>query len=1219
MSQASSDPPLVPVQFNRHGLQSRFLEEVARRVLVFDGAMGTGLLARQHLLTDEDYLGNPQRGPHEILGTTRPEVLEDLHASYLAAGADVLETDTFQGSLRRLTEWGLGERTYEINLNAVRCARRAADRFATPERPRFVAGSIGPSGALPSSDDPALQATFAELEESGYLQTKAFVDGGADLVIIETQIDLLETKATIFGMLRAFAETGTRLPIQCQVMLDTSGRMLFGTDVAAALTSLEALPIDLIGLNCGVGPDYMREAIRYLCEHAALPVTCIPNAGLPQNVDGQDFYPLEAEPMAKDLLAFVSELGVNVVGGCCGTTPEHIRLLVEGVAGRAPRERLVPSVPAISSALRSFPLRQDPAPLIVGERVNATGSRMAKRAVIKGDYDALLRIAREQVEGGAHALDVAVATTERSDEVDQMRTLVKKLAMAVEAPLVIDTTESPVVQAALETYPGRAVLNSINLENRAERIDRWVPLMKAHGARAIALCIDERGQATTAAWKLEAAQKIHAIVCGEYGLSPDSLIFDALTLPITTGQEELQNAAVETLEGIRRIKAGLPGVFTILGVSNLSFGIAPHARAVLNSVFLYHAVKAGLDLAIINPAHTRPYAEIPPEQREVAEALIFNREPQALARYIAFFEGVAPEAEAGDAAEAAERELPLDARIHYRILHRKKEGVESLIDAALARRMADGAGRHEAAVDVLNGVLLPAMKEVGDKFGAGELILPYVLQSAEVMKRSVAHLEQYLEKVEGVSKGKVILATVYGDVHDIGKSLVNTILSNNGYTVYDLGKQVPVNVILDKAVEVGADAIGLSALLVSTSRQMPLCAQELHHRGLTFPLIIGGAAINRRFGRRINWVDEQQATLYGGGVYYCKDAFEGLSTVDQLLDPGRREALLARLQQEVQHQREEERARAKRATRQAAPAVPAVRRSPAVQDAPVPAPPFWGHRTLAPDWRFLDQLLPHLDRNTLFRHHWKYTIHDRAEWQRLVDEELEPRLRTLWASARVQRWLTPRAIYGYFPVQADGNDLVVYDPAAYAASTGTPPGTPGALQERLRFTFPRQAPDGTKRNEDQLCLADYFRPVEGGQVDVVAFQVVTAGEAASEYAERLRQDGQYNLELEVHGVAAQTAEAMAEYVHALVREQLRIAPQQGQRYSWGYPACPDLAEQARLFRLLPATEQIGVALTESMQFVPEQSTAALVVHHPQAKYFSVLGGAADGAEPLAAG
>ncbi|MBI3972903.1 MAG: methionine synthase [Chloroflexi bacterium] len=1218
-------PRLVPVNFNRHNLQSRFLEEVRKRVIVYDSAMGTALLDRQHLLTDEDYLGNPQRLPHEILGTTRPEFLAEIHASNLEAGADVLETNTFQGSPRRLAEYGLEDRAYEINLNATKCARREADRYSTPDRPRFVAGSIGPTGALPSSDDPVLSAiTFDELVDNGYIQAKAFVDGGADVIIIETQFDILETKAIIFGCLRAFEETGKRLPIQCQVTLDTSGRMLFGTDIAAALATLEALPIDLIGLNCSTGPDYMREPIRYLCEHAALPVTCIPNAGLPLNVDGQAVYGLEPEPMARELAEFVAEFGVNSIGGCCGTTPEHIRRFVALAGGRPPKERLVPYTPRVSSALRSFDLQQDPPPLIVGERVNSQGSRVAKRALLKNDYDALLRIARQQVEGGAHALDLCVALTERTDEAAQMRTLVKKLAMSVEAPLVIDTTDAPVVKAALETYPGRAILNSINLENREERIDKWLPLMKAHGTAAVAMCIDERGQATTAQWKYEAAKKIYDIVCGEYGLPPDTLIFDALVLPITTGQEELRNAAVETIEGIKKIKAELPGVLTILGVSNLSFGLQPHARAVLNSVFLYHAVKAGLDLAIINPTHTKPYAEIPPEQRAIAEALIFNKTPDALAQYIAFFEGVAPDDAAAAAGEDLEAGLTVDQKIHARILHRKKEGVEDLIDAALAERTEAGAHQHDAAVDILNHALLPAMKEVGDKFGAGELILPYVLQSAEVMKKAITHLEQYLEKVEGVTKGKVVIATVYGDVHDIGKSLVNTILSNNGYTVYDLGKQVPVNVILDKAIEVGAHAIGLSALLVSTSRQMPLCVQELHRRGLRFPVIVGGAAINRRFGRRINWVDEAQEVLYEPGAFYCRDAFEGLSTIDQLVDRARRERLIARLHEDVIQQRDDDRARA------AAPVAPvtvvAVRRSPAVRDVTVPAPPFWGYRTIDVPWRALDQLLPFVDRNALFRGRWGYVVHDKQEWARLLETELEPRLRELWQDAKVKRWLEPQAIYGYFPVQADGNDLIIYDPREYeqiVRANGTA-GTAGTgkkqPRELTRFTFPRQRPDGTKRNEEQLCLSDYFRPIESGEFDVAAFQVVTAGSAASDYAEQLRAAGEFNRSLQVHGVSVQAAEAMAEYAHHLVRQELGIATNQGQRYSWGYLACPDLEEQVKLFELMPVIEQIGVAITESFQFVPEQSTAALVVHHPQAKYFSVLFGSADlGGEPMAAG
>lgn len=909
-------PTLVPVQYNRHKLRSRFLAELEKRILIYDGGFGTQILARQHLLSDADYLGNPQRGPHEILGTTRPELLEEIHAGYLAVGADVLETDTFQGSPRRLREWGLVERAYEINFNAVACARRAADCFSTPDRPRFVAMSLGPTGALPSGDEaslialslgpdgaPLYRSLFEELAEGARLQVTAAIHAGADVIIIETQFDILETRAFISGCTRAFRDTGVRLPIQCQVTLEMSGRMLLGTDPVAAVTILEGLPIDLIGLNCSTGPDYMREPIRVFCETSRLPVTCIPNAGLPLNVDGQAVYPLEPGPMADELVDFVTEFGVNVVGGCCGSTPDHIAELVARLDGKSPRPRSVPHVPRIASALRAYDLFMDPAPLIVGERVNSQGSRVAKRALLADNYDKLIEIAREQVENGSHALDICVALTERADEVFQMATIVKRLGASFETPLVIDTTEVEVVRAALEVYPGRAILNSIHAENRAERIDKWVPLMKEHGAIAVAMCIDERGQATDAEWKFEAAQKIHTIVCGEYGMPPETLIFDALTFPITTGQADLANAAVETIEAIRLIKSRLPGVLTILGVSNLSFGIDPYAREILNSVFLFHAVKAGLDLAIINPAHARPYAGIPDATRDFAEAAIFNASPSALTDFIEHVDTLIKSGGAdtgtGKTGPAVVEPEGTDERIKFRILERRKDGVEELVDTAIADRTAHGTRRHDAAVDVLNGVLLPAMKQVGDEFGAGKRILPYVLQSAEVMKKSVARMETYLERIEGVTKGTVVLATVYGDVHDIGKSLVQTILANNGYTVHDLGKQVPVTEIVEAAVRHGADVIGLSALLVNTSRQMPLVVRELHRRGLEIPVLIGGAAINRPFGARVNFVDDSKSTRYAGGVFYCKDAFEGLDWVEALTQSGDRNAVIARVQTET--------------------------------------------------------------------------------------------------------------------------------------------------------------------------------------------------------------------------------------------------------------------------------------------------------------------------------
>ena len=714
-------------------------------------------------------------------------------------------------------------------------------------------------------------------------------------------------------------EVGRSVPIQAQVSLDTSGRMLLGTDIAAVMTTLVALRVDIVGLNCSTGPEHMREPVRFLAENCPLPISTIPNAGIPLNVNGQAVYPMEPCPMATSLREFITEFGVNIIGGCCGSSHEHLREIVE--ACRTAPRRLRPIAegnlsnkdfrqiipPFVSSGIRATAMQQDPAPLIVGERINAVGSRKAKQAMLKDDYDTVLVMAREQVEGGAHVLDVQCAMTERTDEAEQMTSIVKKLSMGIEAPLVIDSTEADVIQAALETAPGRCIVNSINMENGRKRIESVMPLVIEHGAAVVALTIDEEGMGKTIERKVEIAHKIHDICVNEYGLPPNALIFDPLTFTITTGQEELQTAGIDTLEGIKRIKAELPGVMTLLGVSNVSFGLKVHARAVLNSVFLYHAVKAGLDMAIVNPTHITPYAEIDAEQRQLADDLIFNR-PEALTRYIAYFEEHGPQKDDGNAKVDPTEGMEPAERIHWQVLHRRKEGIEPLIDQVITERISPQVPRNDAAVNVLNTVLLPAMKDVGDRFGAGELILPFVLQSAEVMKRAVAHLENYLEKQEGYTKGKVVLATVFGDVHDIGKNLVNTILSNNGYTVYDLGKQVPLNVILEKAIEVNADAIGLSALLVSTSKQMPLCVKELHKRGLTFPVIIGGAAINRSFGRRILFVDDQTPEAaplpYESGVFYARDAFEGLDIIEKLTStPEARQEFLQHIQQEALKER----------------------------------------------------------------------------------------------------------------------------------------------------------------------------------------------------------------------------------------------------------------------------------------------------------------------------
>ncbi|MFL5595831.1 MAG: methionine synthase [Gemmatimonadaceae bacterium] len=1163
---------------NERRTESSYLDALSRRVLIYDGAMGTNI--QRYNLSAEDFGGKALEGCNDHLVLTRPDVIQAIHESFLAVGCDVVETCTFQSTPRRLHEWGLGDKVRDINVAAARLARAACEKFATPERPRFVAASMGPTGMLPSSSDPVLsQISYDELSENYYEQAKYLVEGGVDLLLIETSQDILEVKAAVAGIEKLFAELGRRIPLQAQVTLDVSGRMLLGTDIASAMTTLEALNVDVIGLNCSTGPEHMREPVRYLAEHATLPLSVIPNAGLPLNTGvGEAVYPLEPAPMAQALSEFVKDFGVRIVGGCCGTTPEHLSAIVKAVrsvdgdrATKTPRH--VQHVPRVSSAMRAITLHQDPPPLLVGERVNSQGSRKVKRLLLADDYEGILEVARDQVDSGAHVLDVCVALTERADEAEQMSKVVKLLSMSVETPLVIDSTEANVIEAALEHIPGRGIVNSINMENGRKRIDAVVPLVKKHGAAVIALTIDEIGMAKTRERKLEVAKKIYDIVVGEYGLSPEDLIYDALTFTLATGDAEWIDSGKETIEGIRLIKRELPGVSTILGVSNVSFGLTPEARGVLNSVFLHHCVQSGLDAAIVNPAHIRPYAEISAKERELADDLVFNKKPDALQRFIEYFAS----ASGSGTAEQAEKEDPTagmtaEQKIHWMILHRKKEGIEDQLDAA---------GVRENPVRVLNDVLLPAMKEVGDKFGAGELILPFVLQSAEVMKKAVKHLEQFLEKAEGYTKGKVVLATVYGDVHDIGKSLVNTILSNNGYTVFDLGKQVPVNTILDKAVEVGADAIGLSALLVSTSKQMPLCVQELDKRGMQIPVLIGGAAINRRFGRRALFVEGERA--YDSGVFYCKDAFEGLETMDVLQDPDKRQKFVLR---NLDDARKDVFLRT------------AVGKDIAVGDAggdrsdvaannPVPSPPFWGTRVIRDIP--LDEVFDLLDLDELYRLQWG-ARGSGDQYKATVKNEFEPTLERLKTDAKKNGWIKPEVIYGYFPAQSQGNDVIIYDPAAYSSDGGS-------LREIARFHFPRMV------GRERLCLADYIRSVDSGEVDVVPLQVVTVGKAATERFEQLQGNNEYTEAFYSHGLSVESAEAVAEWAHQRIKKELGI--DSGKRYSWGYGACPDLDDHTTVFKLLPAREALGMELTEAFQLTPEQSTAAVIIHHPEAKYYAV--------------
>ncbi len=1186
----------------------RYLDAIEDHVVIFDGATGTNI--QKLNLVAADFGGEKYNGLNEHLVLTKPEVIENLHASFFAVGSEVVETCTFRGNRLTLNEFGLADKTLEINRTAAQIARKVADRFEKETGiPRFVAGSMGPTGKLPSGNDPDLSnITFEELASVFYQQAQGLVEGGADVLLIETSQDILEVKAAIVGINRYFADAKVRIPIQCQVTLDVSGRMLFGTDIAAALATLEALPIDVIGINCSTGPEYMREPIKYLIEHSSLPISVLPNAGLPINVDGEAVYPMEPAPFS-EMIAEFTRWGVSVVGGCCGSTAEHIDHIYRQVHGHsyedylkqhksnltlhnggtstppdtskldklvekvAPKHREIQHEAVASSGMTVTPMVQNPGPTLIGERVNSQGSRKVKQLLLADDYESLVQIAVDQVNSGAHMLDICVALTERADEKAQMEKVVKKLSMAVTVPLIIDTTEIDVAEAALALYPGRGIVNGNNLENGRDRIDKVLPIVKKYGAAVLSMTIDEEGMAHTRDKKYAIAKRITEIAVNEYGLEPEDLIYDALTFPLTTGQEDLRNDAMETIEGIRLIKQNIPGVMTALGVSNVSFGVTPAARGVLNSVFLYHAVQAGLDMAIVNPAHITPYAEIPDGQRKIANDVIFNTDQDALPRFIQYFEQNSVQSSAKEV-EDPTAGMTSEQALHWQIVHRKKEGVEALVDDCLTR---------QDAVGVLNNVLLPAMKEVGDKFGSGELILPFVLQSAETMKKSVAYLETFMDKVEGSTKGTIVLATVYGDVHDIGKNLVKTILSNNGYTVHDLGKQVPANIIIEKAQEYQADAIGLSALLVSTSKQMPIIVNELARRGLKYPVIIGGAAINRRFGRRILFLDESQKP-YEPGVFYCKDAFEGLSVMDKLMSEqhdGFLQDVIAEAYEEIGKVRPAKRVRSNKTSD--------------VKPAPsIPKPPFWGVKSIFE--MPLEIVFKYLHKPELFRLSWGATNTHGDDWVKL-EKEFEARLEKMQKEALREKSLRPQAVYGYFPGNRDGDDLIIWDWQPFANANGHPP----EKREVARFSFPRQ------NNGEYLCLADYFAPIESGVVDTVALQVVTVGEHANEAFEKLQKADNYSEAYFFHGLAVQTAEATANYVNrVVVNQQMGIPSNQGKRYSWGYPACPDLDDHKLVWQLMPQIEtDIGVSLTESFQLVPEQSTAAIVIHHPDAKYFSV--------------
>lgn len=1148
----------------------RYLDAVADHVVLFDGATGTELA--KYELGPADFGGERTEGLMEMLLFHRPEVVAQVHATYFAAGAEVVETNTFRGNRVSLAEFGVGDRALEINRRAAEIARQAADRVAAESgRPRFVAGAMGPTGKLLSLEKLEKlekmkeDVTFEEIAAVYAEQSRGLLEGGVDLLLLETQQDLLELKAAIQGVWRTFRALGQRVPIQAQVTLDVHGRMLTGPSVEAALATLAALPVDVIGLNCSTGPEEMRGAVRRLLALTQHPVSVLPNAGMPESVDGRAVYHMAAEPFADALATFVA-WGVRIVGGCCGTGPEHIRQIASALTDvDIPQPRPVSlaswpaplvSLPYVASNVDAVALHQEPRPLLVGERVNTQGSRKARRLVLAEAYDALLSLAESQIASGAHVLDVCVALTERADEAATMTRVVKLLTLNSSAPLMIDTTDLEVMRAALATYPGRAIINSVQLEAGEGRARRILGLARDFGAAVVALTIDEQGMAKTAERKLAIAERLYHLAVDEIGLPPHAVIFDPLTFTLATGDADSAGAAVATLTALKQIKARYPQALTNLGVSNVSYGLTPRARHVLNSVFLYCAVEAGLDMAIVNPAQITPYPEIAPEARALAEDVIFNRSPSALHDYIAYF---ADREEADVSAVDESAALPPHEQLYQAILHRRREGVEALVDATLEEE-------EMAPLAVLNEVLLPAMKKVGERFGAGELILPFVLQSAEVMKAAVAQLEPHLESTQGASKGTIVLATVFGDVHDIGKNLVRTILENNGYTVHDLGKQAPMTEIVDAAVARRADAIGLSALLVATSRQMALVVEELHRRGLQIPVLVGGAAINADFAQRIAQCESGE--IYRGGVFYCEDAFEALQVLENIV-------LFTPPPPPEDHDHEHEHAvsapSAECATCGTACALSALQSGPDT----IPAPPFWGYRAVtdAP-WAELADLLDH---KRLFRVGWGAKGVTGEQWE-AVRADFEARLARMWAEA--SDYLNPRAVYGYVPAQSQGDDVLIYDPQH-----------PKARREIARLTFPRR-----QRGDRWVSVADYVAPTTGEAIDVVAMQVVTVGAGATERFGALDAAGEHSAAYFVHGLAAELAETTAEWMHQRIRQELGLAARQGRRYSWGYPACPDLQAHRIVFDLLPAERALGMRLSSAGQLIPEHSTAAFVVH-----------------------
>ena len=1152
---------------------NRYVDVVRDRVVIFDGAFGTFIQALE--LSADDFGGPTLEGCNEHLVLTRPDVIADMHAQFFAVGVDAVETATFGAFATVLAEYDLADKAYTINYEAATIARRVAHDFAADGRPRFVGGSIGPGTKLPSLG----HIGFADLRDVYEVQARGLLDGGVDLFVIETCMDLLQAKAAVIGCRRAMQAAKREVPLQVQVTMETTGRMLVGSEIGAALVSLAALRPDVLGLNCATGPREMHEHIRHLSVNSPLPIAVLPNAGLPSVMHGRTHYDLTPDELAEFHYRFVTELGVRVIGGCCGTTPAHLAKVVERCAALEPGSRAGMLEPAASSIYSPVPFRQDQSFLIIGERTNANGSKAFRDAMLNGDWDTCLKMANEQIREGAHVLDVCVDYVGRDGALD-MHEIASRFATQASAPLVLDSTEPPVMEAGLSHIGGRAILNSANLEDgeaTGSRLDRVFSLASTYGAAVICLLIDERGQARDVEWKLEIAHRLHRIATDRYGLRPSDLIFDALTFPLSTGDDDLRRDAIHTIDAIRRIKAEIPGCYTVLGVSNVSFGLMPAARQVLNSVFLHECVAAGLDAAIVHAGKIVPLARVPVEQKQVCLDLVYDRRRPDYDPLAALLEVFAT-AKTVHAVREDRSGWPVGTRLKHRIIDGDRDGLTADLDEALDAM---------DALSIVNDVLLDGMQVVGELFGSGQMQLPFVLQSAETMKTAVAHLEPHMTKVgASATKGTLVLATVKGDVHDIGKNLVDIICTNNGYSVHNLGIKVPVADMIAKADEVSADAIGMSGLLVKSTLIMRENLEELNNRGCArIPVLLGGAALTR------SYVEKDLRSVYEGRLFYGRDAFEGLATLDKLMTMKR-----SGVDDPSFGRTPTGRNLPRRTTDRGGPAVDIPRRAPSIEVGnKIFVAPFFGSRVVK--GFALDDIAAYVNETALFRNQWQY----RPEGEE-SDEEFKTRLRPLFraqlAAAKASGVLVPQVVYGYFAANADGDDLVVWD-------------GPDATTELARFHYPRQ------QSEPWLCIADFFRPIESGEVDVAAFHIVTMGARVSEAAGELFTANRYQEYLLLHGLGVEMTEALAEYWHRRIREDWGFAAADGPsvaglfrqqyrggRYSWGYPACPDLEDNATVAKLLGA-ERIGVTVSEetSWQYQPEQTTSALICHHPQAKYF----------------